>query len=63
MKVLWRNHGMKEVTWEVEEEIRKMYPKLFLHQGMHFENEILLRGEGCEDPKFYFIYFYFILLA
>ena len=41
VKVLWRNHRIEEATWEVEEEIRKKYPKLFINQGMNFENEIL----------------------
>ncbi|XP_071920658.1 uncharacterized protein [Coffea arabica] len=29
VKVLWRNHGVEEATWEVEEEMRKKYPNLF----------------------------------
>ena len=28
-----------------------------------FRERNSLRGEGCEDPNFYFTYFYFILLA
>ena len=59
VKVLWRNHGIEEVTWKVEEKIRNKYPELFLNQGMNFEYEILLREEGCEDPKF--LFFIFIL--
>ena len=27
----WRNHGIEEATWEVEEEIRKKYPELFIN--------------------------------
>ena len=42
-----------------KEETRKKYLELFLNQGMNFENEILLRGEGCEDPKFFLLLFYF----
>ncbi|XP_027109197.1 uncharacterized protein [Coffea arabica] len=33
VKVLWRNHGLEETTWEVEEEIREKYPDLFPNQG------------------------------
>ncbi|XP_027158282.1 uncharacterized protein LOC113759903 [Coffea eugenioides] len=33
VKVLWRNHGVEEATWEVEEEIRKKYKDLFSDQG------------------------------
>ncbi|XP_027127764.1 uncharacterized protein [Coffea arabica] len=32
VKVLWRNHGVEEATWEVEEQIRKKYPDLFPDQ-------------------------------
>ncbi|XP_027158304.1 uncharacterized protein LOC113759925 [Coffea eugenioides] len=43
VKVLWKNHGVEEVTWEVEEEIQKKYLDLFPDQGMNFVDEILLR--------------------
>ena len=52
MNVLWRNHGLEEVTWEVEEKIGGKYPDLFPNQGMNFEDEIFLRGRGCEDSCF-----------
>ncbi|KAA0033144.1 reverse transcriptase [Cucumis melo var. makuwa] len=29
VKVLWRNHGVEEATWEREEDIRAQYPDLF----------------------------------
>ncbi|TYK22444.1 pol protein [Cucumis melo var. makuwa] len=29
VKVLWRNHGVKEATWEREEDMRALYPELF----------------------------------
>ncbi|KAA0025802.1 pol protein [Cucumis melo var. makuwa] len=29
VKVLWRNHGIEEATWEREEDMRAQYPKLF----------------------------------
>ena len=28
-KVLWRNHGKEEATWETEEAMRQQYPQLF----------------------------------
>ena len=34
VKVLWRNHGLEEATWEVDEEIREKYPDLFSNQGI-----------------------------
>ena len=29
VKVLWGNHGIKEVTWESEAQMRNQYPQLF----------------------------------
>ena len=29
VKVLWKNHGLEEATWELEDEMRKSYPSLF----------------------------------
>ncbi|XP_071917027.1 uncharacterized protein [Coffea arabica] len=34
VKVLWRNHSIEKITWEIEEEIRKKYLDLFPNQGM-----------------------------
>ena len=29
VKVLWLHHNMEEATWELESEIRRLYPHLF----------------------------------
>ncbi|XP_058203045.1 uncharacterized protein LOC131317514 [Rhododendron vialii] len=29
VKVLWHNHAVEEATWELDEEMRKMYPHLY----------------------------------
>ncbi|CAN6712610.1 unnamed protein product [Malus baccata var. baccata] len=29
VKVLWRNHSVKEATWETEHQMKEMYPRLF----------------------------------
>ena len=29
VKVLWRNYGIREATWELEEEMREKHPQLF----------------------------------
>ena len=29
VKVLWRNHGVEEATWEPEEAVQHQYPHLF----------------------------------
>ena len=33
VKVLWKNHSVKEASWEREEEILSRYPSLFQDQG------------------------------
>ncbi|XP_071917060.1 uncharacterized protein [Coffea arabica] len=39
VKILWRNHEVEEVTWEVEEEIRAKYPELFSDQVLSLDDE------------------------
>ncbi|KAA0035814.1 hypothetical protein IC582_019380 [Cucumis melo] len=29
VKILWRNHGVEEATWERDEDMRAQYPELF----------------------------------
>ncbi|KAM2483575.1 hypothetical protein ACFX1W_041194 [Malus domestica] len=29
VKVLWRNHSLEEATWETEERMKEMHPRLF----------------------------------
>ena len=29
VKVLWRNHSAEEATWETEDQIRELYPRLY----------------------------------
>ncbi|KAM2097159.1 hypothetical protein ACFX1R_020738 [Malus domestica] len=29
VKVLWRNHSVEEASWEIEDRMREMYPRLF----------------------------------
>jgi len=36
VKILWHHHGLEEATWELEEEMKKEYPKLFQTQGKEF---------------------------
>jgi hypothetical protein len=33
VKVLWRNHGVEEASWELEQEMRNRYPHLFEDQS------------------------------
>ncbi|XP_027151965.1 uncharacterized protein LOC113752021 [Coffea eugenioides] len=30
VKIWWKNHGLEEATWELEEEMQKKYPDLFI---------------------------------
>ncbi|XP_071912325.1 uncharacterized protein [Coffea arabica] len=48
VKVLWRNHGLEEATWEVEEEIRGKYPNLFSNQGLNVEIQETLAAAQLE---------------
>nr|XP_016493426.1 PREDICTED: uncharacterized protein LOC107812769 [Nicotiana tabacum] len=43
LKVLWRNHGIEEATWEAEEDIKTRYPHLFATSGTGPE-QLGLRG-------------------
>ena len=42
VKVLWKNHLVKEVTWERENQMRSQYPHLFHDIGTNFVDEIFL---------------------
>ena len=42
VKVLWRNHLVKEATWEREDQMRDQYPHLFHDTGTNFVDEIFL---------------------
>ncbi|XP_027158427.1 uncharacterized protein LOC113760052 [Coffea eugenioides] len=33
VKILWKNHGVEEATWEEEEKMQKRYPNLFSNSG------------------------------
>ena len=33
VKVIWKNHGIEEATWETEEKMRRDYPHLFRDSG------------------------------
>ena len=33
VKVIWKNHGIKDATWETEEKMRRDYPSLFPESG------------------------------
>jgi hypothetical protein len=33
VKVLWNNHSVEEVSWELEQEMRNRYPRLFEDQS------------------------------
>ena len=52
VKVLWKNHALKEASWEREDIMQSRYPSLFHNQGMYnFEDEIFVRGEDCSGPE------------
>ncbi|KAL4362458.1 hypothetical protein GQ457_04G018440 [Hibiscus cannabinus] len=44
VKVLWKNHGVEEVTWETEAAMQEQYPHLF-YSGKNSRTNSLLRGD------------------
>ncbi|XP_027184075.1 uncharacterized protein LOC113782381 [Coffea eugenioides] len=37
VKILWKNHGVEEATWEMEDDMEKKYPELFVNRGEKFQ--------------------------
>ena len=63
VKILWKNHGVEEATWEVEEEMQKKYPDLFTNHGKKFRGRNFFKGERVWEPEiFFFSSHYFIYL-
>ena len=61
VKVIWKNHGLEEATWETAERMRRDYPQLFNAPGnLNFEDKIFIRmGElshPCPKPSLLFIH-------
>jgi len=42
VKILWANQSEREATWELEEQMRKNYPKLFMNGESHLYLKYLL---------------------
>ena len=45
LKILWKNHGIEEATWEMDEDMEKKYPELFENQGEKFRGRNSFKGE------------------
>ena len=43
VKVLWRNHKIKEATWEQEDTMRASYPEIFYVS----RTKLFKGGRGC----------------
>ena len=56
VKVLWSHHGEKEATWELEDDMRRLYPQLFQKATFScFKKKSrtnLLKGENCKTLMF-----------
>ena len=51
VKVLWRNHGIEEATWEHEHQMCTQYPQLFEPcMQFKFRGRNFLRGEEIVNP-------------
>ena len=44
VKVVWKNHGVEEATWETEEKMKRDYPQLFHESGNEFCEQNSLKG-------------------
>ena len=59
VKVLWSHHGEEEATWELEDDMRRLYPQLFQKGTFScFKNSRtnLLKGENCKTLMFMRLY-------
>ena len=45
VKILWKNHGVEEATWEVEKEMQKKYLGLFANHGKKFRVRNFFKGD------------------
>ena len=36
VRVVWKNHGIEEATWETEEKMKREYPKYLMMQVNEF---------------------------
>ena len=52
VKVIWKNHGLEEATWETAERMRRDYPQLFNDPGnLNFEDKIFTRRGELSHPR------------
>ena len=56
MKVIWNHHSENKATWELEEDMKRLYPQLFQKKSMfsYFKNSRMnfLKGENCKTLVF-----------
>ena len=51
VKVGWKNHRVKEATWEIEEKMKRDYPQLFDDPGkLILLTKFFLEGKNCNVP-------------
>ena len=47
VKILWEHHSPEEATWELEEQVLRKYPHLFIEVRFTFGGPNVLRRGGC----------------
>ncbi|KAA0057160.1 pol protein [Cucumis melo var. makuwa] len=52
VKVLWRNHGVEEATWEREEDMRSQYPELRVAQPRRRASSAVRRNRETDPHPF-----------
>ena len=50
VKVVWKNHGLEEATWETAEKMRRDYSQLFIPGNLNFEDKIFIRRGELSHP-------------
>ena len=53
VKVQWKHFTLEEVTWEMDDVMRKAYQFLFQQWNdlkLNIEDDVALRGEECNSP-------------
>ena len=50
VKVIWKNHGLEEATWEIAERMRRDYPQLFILGNLNFEDKIFIKRGELSHP-------------
>ena len=52
VRMMSKHHDYDRATWKLQDEVKGRCTELFSLKGANFEDEISLRGRGCNTPGF-----------